>query len=130
METRSAPRIEVELKLLMAIKDSSEQSIILAKDQSFEAVAFNISYGGLGLIIKKYYLPRGTSVELLTNGLPFGLNGIMNIRGKIAYCKTIKVNEYKCGIKFVDLSPEYQKAIKAFIATYDRRRSHRLDLPH
>jgi len=129
METRSAPRIEVELKSLITVNDSSEQNIILAKDKSFEAAAFNISYGGLGLIVKKYYLPRGTSVELLINGLPFGLKDAMNIKGEITYCKTMKANEYKCGIKFVDISPEYRKAIRAFIATYDRRQSSRLDLP-
>lgn len=129
METRSAPRIKVELKSLMAVDDSSEQSIILTKEKSFEAVAFDISEGGLGITMKKYYLPRGASVELLINGLPFGLKDAMNIKGKIAYCKTLKTREYRCGIKFMHLSPEYKKAIKAFIAVYDRRESPRLDLP-
>jgi len=129
METRFVPRITVQLKLLVALDEKPEQNIKLVNGQCFEAEAADISEGGLCLVIKKYYLPRGTSIELTIDGKPFELKKEIKLKGEISYCRNYKSKWYKCGIKIVGISEEHARAIKAFIARYDKRENPRFYLP-
>jgi len=129
LETRLVPRITVQMKLLVMLDEKAEQNITLDSGKSFEAAVADISEGGLGLIIKKYYLPKGTRVELAMDGAPFGLKKEMRFKVEVKYCKNYEVNMYRCGVKIIEISKERKDAIKTFIARYDKRQTPRLNLP-
>ena len=126
METRLSPRIDVALKVISAIDKSSEQNIKLANGDSIQASTFDISETGIGLILKKYYLPKGLHIRLSIDGAPFHLKEPIKIKGEIRYCRSIKSRTYKCGVQFLDMPKKYKKTIADFIALYNRRKATRL----
>ena len=127
--TRLAPRVKINMEILSEIEKTEGQSVILASDNKFKVNAFDISRKGLGIIVD-YLLPKGLIIKLKINGTPFGLTKAMEIKGEITHCKYIKFRQYKCGVKFVDVPAECDKAISDFIAAYEKREVPRLDLPH
>ncbi len=128
MDTRLVPRITIQLKSSINIENKPDQNIRLTEGSHFDAAAFDISSHGLGLIMK-YFLPKGTSIEIVIEGAPFGLKEDMKIKGEIKYCNSIAGHQHKCGVEFISLPEECQKAIDAFIAKNDRRQNPRLNLP-
>lgn len=128
MDTRLVPRIVVQMKLLIRVEEKPGQIVALGNGKFFDAVAMDISEGGLCLIVK-YYLPKGTSVEISMPGDPFDRKEEVKFLGEIRYCKNHKDNTYKCGIKIDKISRESAAAINAFIAKYDKRQKPRLRLP-
>ncbi|MCM8789405.1 MAG: PilZ domain-containing protein [Candidatus Omnitrophica bacterium] len=127
MESRKAPRINIEIKIISKISEEYKQKFSLISGESFEVKAFDISILGIG-IISKYFLPQGLILELEIPGEPFGLSGAMYIKGEIRYCIYIKGLGYKCGIKFLEITKEHTRAIGQFISTYERRKEPRLKL--
>jgi len=121
METRFFPRVEVQFKLSVMLDESPEQIIALDSGKSFEAVATNISEGGLGLSIKKYYIPKGAGVEIAMNGAPLDLQKEMRFKAEVRYCNNIKFNTYRCGVKFIDISEEYRDCIKKFVVLHTKK---------
>jgi c-di-GMP-binding flagellar brake protein YcgR len=128
LETRLGARIVVQMKLSAMLDETHEQSITLDSGKHFEAEVIDISEWGLGLVIKKYYLPRGTSLELTMDGAPFELKKEIKLKAEIKYCKNYKANMYKCGVKIIEISKECEDAIKTFITKYEKRQKPRLDL--
>ena len=127
METRQGPRVEVSLRVISTIDKSMQDSISLANGNRFEAMACDISIGGIGLITK-YFLPKGLLLELEIEGIPFELKERMTAKGEVAHCKNIQVRKYKCGIKFTQIDDKYIKAISQFISRYERRKNPRVSL--
>jgi len=128
METRSVPRITAQLKLSVKLGETPEQSINLDKGNCFEATIADISEGGMCLIIKKYYLPKGAILELSVDGTPFELKSEMKFNAEVRYCNNHGVNVYKCGIKFIEMTEEFRNAIKMFCGKYDKRQSPRINM--
>ncbi len=121
METRFFPRIEVQFKLSVMLDESPGQIITLDSGKYFEAAATDISEGGLGLVVKKYYLPKGARIELTMDGTPLDLKKEMRFKAEVRFCNNIKFNMYKCGVKFINMSEEYKEAIKKFIALHNKK---------
>lgn len=127
MESRKAPRIGVETKIISKVSSDYKQKFSLISGESFEVKAFDISMLGVG-IISKYFLPPGLILELEITGEPFGLDEAVKIKGEVRYCIYIKGRGYKCGIQFVTISEKHSQAIARFISTYERRKEPRLKL--
>ena len=127
METRSDKRDKISLKVNCQICEESGQSLKLACGNKFETNAVDISRSGIGLI-SKYLLPKGAILELEIDGKLFDLNEAMKIKSEIVHYKFIKDIGYQCGLRFIEISDTYQKAIEKFIAKNERRQSQRLDL--
>ena len=121
METRRFPRVAVHLKLSVTLDEKAEQSIALNSGKYFEATGTDISEGGLGLVVKKYYLPKGTKIELIIDGSPLELKKEMKLSAEVKYCRNYEAYKYKCGVKFTEISEEYIVAIRKFIAKYNNR---------
>ncbi len=121
METRFFPRVEVQFKLSVMLDESPEQVIALDGGKYFEVEATNISQGGLGLIIKKYYLPKGTCIELTMDGTPLDIKKEMKFKAEVRYCNNIKFNIYRCGVKFIDMPEEYKSAVKKFVVLHTKK---------
>jgi c-di-GMP-binding flagellar brake protein YcgR len=126
METRLSPRINLAFKVVSAIDKSSGQNIKLVNGDSFQASTFDISETGMGIIVKKYYLPKGLLISLSIDGVSFGLKTPIKTRGEIRYCRSIKHRTYKCGVKFLNMPKKHKETIAHFIATYNRRKKTRL----
>lgn len=127
MDTRQGPRVEVSLRVISTIDKSMKDAVSLANGNRFEARAYDISIGGIGLLTK-YFLPKGLLLELEIEGGPFGLQERIIAKGEVTHCKNIQVHKYKCGIKFTDMSDKYIKVISQFIAGYEKRQSPRIKL--
>ena len=125
MKTRLSSRINVVLKVISEIDKRLEQNIKLVGGNRFEVSAFDISRNGIGFTIKKYFLPKGLLINLSIDGAPFGLEKPIKIKGEIRYCKCVKYEMYKCGVKFLDMPKRYKKVITQFISNYNRRKKAR-----
>jgi c-di-GMP-binding flagellar brake protein YcgR len=127
MDTRSAPRVAVKLRVISTIDKSMKDSVSLAGGNRFEARAYDISVGGIGLLTK-YFLPKGLLLELEIEGIPFGLKERITAKGEVTYCKNIQVHKYRCGIRFTEMADQYTKAIAQFVSSYERRSAPRVSL--
>ena len=127
MDTRRGPRVEVSLRVISTIDESMKDSVSLANGNRFEARAYDISAGGLGLLTK-YFLPNGLLLEIEIEGAPFGLKERIKVRGEVSHCKNIQVHKYKCGIRFVGMVDEHIKVIEQFVSNHERRRKLRVNL--
>ncbi|MBP7089158.1 MAG: PilZ domain-containing protein [Candidatus Omnitrophica bacterium] len=127
METRLTHRLDLRLKVTLGVDEEFKNKFVLADGNNFEAEALDISVSGIG-IISKYYIPTGLIVILEIPGKIFGLKDNIKTKAEIRYCKFIKSCEYRCGIKFLDMSEEYKNAIVKFISIYEKRKEPRLKL--
>ncbi len=127
METRKNSRVPVQFKITFQIDSNDKRKFNILRDNILEASIINISILGIGIIVK-YFFPKGLNIDLEIDGRYFGLEYPMNIKGEIRYCKYIKNNGYRCGVKFLDIKKEYLEKIEDFIASYDRREAPRLKL--
>lgn len=126
-ETRLGPRLDLKLKVVSKIDEAADQGLSLAKGNRFGAAAFDVSTRGMGIVVENL-LPSGLVIEMEMDGTAFGLKEKMRITGEIRYCKYVRPHRYKCGVKFLDLSESYLKAINHFVTTYERRKGARLNL--
>ncbi|MFH0764414.1 MAG: PilZ domain-containing protein [Candidatus Omnitrophota bacterium] len=127
--TRLAPRVKIDMEIPSEIEKVEGQGGALASENRFKARAFDISRKGIGVIVD-FLLPRGLIIKLNIKGEPFGLDKDMELKGEITHCHYVKVRQYICGIKFLDMPDEYKKTISNFIDAYEKRQFPRLDLPH
>jgi c-di-GMP-binding flagellar brake protein YcgR len=127
METRCAPRICINLKIISRIDEETGQKFSLAKGNVFEVQIVDISILGIG-IISKYFLPKGLHIGLEIDGKCFDLENPFRIKGEVRYCSYVKAIGYRCGVKFINISSQYMDKIKNFIATYERRQEPRVTL--
>lgn len=127
MNTRQGPRVEVSLRVISTIDESMKDSVSLASGNRFEARAYDISVGGIGLLVK-YFLPNGLLLEMEIEGAPFGLKERIIAKGEVSHCKNVQVHKYKCGIKFTEMIDKYKKVIEQFVSGYERRREPRVNL--
>ncbi len=127
MNTRHGPRVEVSLRVISTIDKSMKDSVSLANGNRFEARAYDISVGGIGLLTK-YFLPNGLLLELEIEGAPFGLKERITAKGEVVHCKDVQAHKYKCGIGFTEMIDKYIKAIEQFVSNYERRREPRVNL--
>lgn len=125
--TRSAPRLNINLKLISRIDEEIEQRFSLSRGNTFEVDTVDISALGIG-ILSKYFLPKGLRIEVDIDGQAFGLDGLMKIKGEVRFCQYIKASVYRCGVKFINISDEYREKIADFISNYERRKEPRLKL--
>jgi len=127
METRIVARVDIDLRILFRLPEGPTQQFALAAGKSFEANALDISVLGIG-VLSRYFLPHGLILDLEIDGKLLGLNEVIKVKGEIRYCRYLKDVGYRCGIKFLDLSEDYQKAITKFISTSERRGEPRIKL--
>lgn len=127
METRKAPRIDINFKVLSKPVQELKQKFALVSGNKFEVKAVDISEIGIGLV-SEYFLPKGLILELEIDGAPFDLKEVMKIKGEIRYCRYERTVGYRCGVQFLDLSEVYRKAIAEFISTFERRKEPRVKL--
>lgn len=127
METRIALRINIDLKVVSKIGEESQQKFGLVCGKTFEVKGTDVSELGVG-IISKYFLPKGLIIEAEMEGAFFGMNEIMKIKGEVRHCQYIRNLGYKCGLRFLNLSDAYRKAIVQTILAYERRKSPRVKL--
>ncbi len=127
MDTRQGPRVGASLRVISTIDKSMQDSVSLANGNRFEARAYDISVGGIGLVAK-YFLPKGLMLELEIEGAPFGLQERITAKGEVTHCKNVQVHKYKCGIRFTEISDKHKGAIAQFISNYEKRKSPRVDL--
>lgn len=119
--------MEVSLKVISTIDKSMKNGISLANGNRFEARAYDISIGGLGLLTK-YFLPKGLLLEMEIEGAPFDLKERITVKGEVTHCKNIEVHKYKCGIRFTEMSDENIKVIAKLVAGYEKRKEPRVNL--
>jgi c-di-GMP-binding flagellar brake protein YcgR len=115
METRLTPRVPAKMRAVLYLEKDADQNVSLAGGKYHKVTVFDISEGGLGLIVKKFYLPRGTKVEIVVSRTPFKLAKPVEIKGEVRYCLNYKYNSYKCGIKILEISDVHKKAISSFV---------------
>lgn len=129
METRTMPRVDIDLTIACEIDKEMAKEMTLTGGNKFEVKAVDISEIGIG-VSSEYFLPKGVIVDLNIAGTSFGLNENIRPKGEVRYCKFVKASKYKykCGIKFLDLPEKQRKIIAQFIAKYERRQSHRMSL--
>lgn len=127
MNTRQGPRVEVSLRVISTIDESMKDSVSLANGNRFEARAYDISVGGMGLFTK-YFLPKGLLLELEIEGAPFGLKERIVAKGEVTHCKNFQVHKYKCGIRFTEMADKYIKTISQFVSSYEKRKNPRVEL--
>lgn len=127
METRGAPRVDINLKIASHIDDQGGQKFTISQGDTFDVDVVDISVSGIG-VFSKYFLPKGLIIELSIDAKPFGSSGIMKIKGELRYCRSVKISKYRCGIKFINPAAEYVKLIGDFIAKNERRQEARLKL--
>jgi c-di-GMP-binding flagellar brake protein YcgR len=127
MDTRIAPRINITFKVITKVAEEAKQKFKLAAGKEFEIQAVDINKGGIGFN-SKFFLPQGLIIELDIEGKPFGLGENMKLKGEVRYCKFSRASGYKCGVKFMDLPENYQKAVADFISAYEKREHPRLKL--
>ncbi|NQT22905.1 MAG: PilZ domain-containing protein [Candidatus Omnitrophica bacterium] len=120
MESRLASRIQITISVISKIDEKLGQKVHLAQGDRFKAATYNVSTIGVGLHVKKYFLPIGLIIDLEIDGAPFGLKEMMKIRGEVRHCEFLKSQIYECGIKFLNLPAEYKQAIAKFLA--DRKK--------
>lgn len=128
METRRAPRVSVDMKIISQVDEETKQKFSLSSGRKFEARAVDISTKGIGMVCN-FFFPAGLIIEMELVGKLFGVEGVMRIKGEIRYSRYLEPGRYRVGIKFVDTPSVYEKKISEFIATYETRREPRLDLP-
>lgn len=117
--------MSLSLKVASKIDDESMQQFSLAGGKDLDVSAVDISIFGIGLL-SKHFFPQGLIIELQIEGGPFGLRKDIKVKGEIRYCRYIKQASYKCGVKFLKISPRDQKAIGKFVSQYERREAPRL----
>lgn len=127
MNTRVGPRVEVSLRVISTIDESMKDSISLAGGNRFEARAYDISVGGIGLVTK-YFLPKGLLLELEIEGAPFKLKERITAKGEVTHCKNVQAHKYKSGIRFTEMADKYIKVIAEFVASYEKRKDPRVNL--
>ena len=127
METRRAPRINLNLIIRSKIPPEYKQKFALISGMNFEVEAVDISVLGVGMF-SKYFLPVGLILELEITGKPFGLTDNMTVKVQVRHCRFIKGRGYRCGVQFLDLPKEYKKALEEFVSVYERRKAPRLKL--
>ena len=127
MDTRRAPRVTINLKVISEIDEALKQKFSLASGKSFEVEASDISTSGIG-IYSKYFLPAKLLIQMQIDGKPFGSDESMEAKGEVRYCKYVGSSGYKCGVKFTDLSSASKDKIKKFVASSDKRTESRLKL--
>ena len=116
METRMTPRVAARMRAVLFVDKNPDQIIPLAGIKYLKGRLTDISEGGVGVVIKKYYLPPGTNVHVLITGSPFKVKKAIELKGEIRYCRNIKYIQYQCGIKTLKISDEHRKAIKDYVA--------------
>jgi len=126
-DTRRAARHNTDFKVQCEIPEGLKQTFSLASGNSCEVIAKDISESGMGLVSECFF-PRGLIVNLKIGGKAFGLEGDMLFRAEICHCRNQIGQGYLCGVKFIDLSPNYKKTIAEFIADCERRKSPRIKL--
>ena len=127
MQTRQGSRVVVSLRVISTIDESMKDVISLANGNRFEARAYDISIGGIGLLMK-YFLPKGLLLEMEIEGAPFGLQERIIAKGEVSHTKSVGAHKYKCGVKFTDMADKYIKAISQFVSDYERRKNPRINL--
>jgi len=127
METRLARRLNISLKVTLRVEEDLKQKFALADGNCFEADVLDISKTGLG-IFSKYFIPKGLIVILEIPGDIFKLKEKITLKAEVRYCKFIKSSQYRCGIKFLDISDKYKDTIADFIAAHEKRKEPRLKL--
>ena len=116
MKSRLAQRLQVSLKVFSKIDKDTGQRFGLKAGDRFEASAEDISILGIGASTK-YFFPKGLSMQLEISGEPLGLKGPIKVKGEIRHCEYVKPHQYRCGIKFIDISEEHKNAIKQYISS-------------
>ena len=129
METRSTPRVAVELKVICHIDESQDASFKLSEGNQFEAQALDISEGGVKLL-SKYLIPRGIILDLDIDGKVFGLDRNIKTKGEVRFCESVKGlwKSNRIGVKFLDISDVDREALAKFVAAYERRQFPRVKL--
>jgi c-di-GMP-binding flagellar brake protein YcgR len=124
METRLGARVNIALAVSSKIDKSAEQNITLAKGNRFTATTCDISTVGIGMRTN-FFLPKGLVINMDLEGAPFGLREAIKVKGEVRYCNYVKARNYKCGIKFVNLSSRYRQAIAKFVSLHQaKKKSH------
>lgn len=119
METRSAPRANIDIAAVIRIEGDEEQRFALSVGNQFEVKLTGISITGVSLF-SEYLLPKGLKVELEMEGRLFGMSDPLIIKGEVRYCKQMEPSKYKCGVKFTQLSEYYRQKISVFVASGQR----------
>lgn len=114
IETRLAKRARIDLKIATRIDKEMAKNFSLSIGGLFDIDLVSISILGVSGF-SKYYLPKGLQVELEMDGKPFGLEGMMNLKGEVRYCKQTSFSKYNCGIKFINLPNKIKKKISEFV---------------
>ncbi|MDD5565489.1 MAG: PilZ domain-containing protein [Candidatus Omnitrophica bacterium] len=127
METRLAPRVNIDLRVVCSTEELHQQKFCLAGGNKFEVKLLDISVLGIGFLTK-YFLPKGLIIDTEMDGACFGLQEVMTIKGEIRHCNYIRGMGYRCGIKFLNISNKYKDAIIQFIAANERRKEPRIKL--
>ena len=127
MDTRFINRVNLDLKVLLKIEDDEEQQVALVGGNKIEANVFDVSVSGIGLGIK-HFIPKGLIVSMEIDGTPFGLEGVVKVKGEICYCNYVQASLYKCGIRFVDVPKQFTKAINDLVTKHERRQDPRVEL--
>ena len=116
METRGAPRANIDIIALVKINKEAEQKFSLSTCNQFEVKLTSISTAGVSLF-SEYLLPKGLRVDLEINGRPFGLGDSLIVKGEVRYCKQVNPSKYKCGVKFIQLCDYYRDEISKFVSS-------------
>ena len=127
METRRRIRVDIKLTVVSKIEYDYGQQFSLACGETFKVDAVDISTLGMG-IMSEHFLPQGLTVELKIDGKVFGFNKNMFIKTEVCYCAYLEPSKYRCGMRFVDIDPEYHDLIKKFISVRERRKASRVKL--
>ena len=127
METRSAKRVSVNLKIASRIDNQGDQKFSISQGDIFEVEVVDISVSGIG-VFSKYFLPKGLIIDIDIDGKVFGSDKVMKMKGELRYCRSVKISRYRCGIRFVDPPAEYIKIIAEFISKNERRQDPRVKL--
>jgi len=121
METRLASRVNISINVNSRIDAKKDQQVILAEGNRFSAVACNISVLGIAIRVK-YFLPKGLVLDLEIDGIYFGLEGPMKIKAEVRHCDYVKYRTYECGLKFLDITAQYKKAIENFVSARGKKK--------
>lgn len=127
METRLAPRVGIDLKVVCKTEELHQQKFCLANGNKFEVKVLDVSVLGIGFLTK-YFLPKGLLITAEIDGAFFGLQETMQVKGEVKYCNYIRGQGYRCGIKFLNISTTYKDAIAQFIAVHEREKEPRVRL--
>jgi c-di-GMP-binding flagellar brake protein YcgR len=82
-----------------------------------DAELLNFSPNGIR-IKSRYELPFDSTIECLIS-VPKSLTEEIPFTGKIKYCiQEEPMGDYRCGVKFIDISPEAMNKLKNFLRSF------------